>query len=145
MPVFCFCFCFTLFCIFHHLVTLKSTAKDSPPLSLLHTYIIKTRLGSQIIITTLTNILLPQASGAAVCCVWKGVNRHCDWPTVCVIDLVSQGDCSTREDAVMLGVGLCNNGFMHHGQFNSLWHTHRGWVNITNWPGFLQLQFQLFR
>lgn len=69
MPVFCFCFCFTLFCIFHHLVTLKSTAKDSPPLSLLHTYIIKTRLGSQIIITTLTNILLPQASGAAVCCV----------------------------------------------------------------------------
>ncbi|CAL8369604.1 unnamed protein product [Lota lota] len=25
-----------------------------------------------------------------------------------------QGDCSTREDAVMLGVGLCNNGFMHH-------------------------------
>uniref|UniRef100_A0A665VAN2 Phosphatidylinositol-3,4,5-trisphosphate-dependent Rac exchange factor 1 n=1 Tax=Echeneis naucrates TaxID=173247 RepID=A0A665VAN2_ECHNA len=31
-----------------------------------------------------------------------------------VIALVSQGDCSTREDAVMLGVGLCNNGFMHH-------------------------------
>ncbi|CAL8253739.1 unnamed protein product [Arctogadus glacialis] len=28
--------------------------------------------------------------------------------------LLSQGDCSTREDAVMLGVGLCNNGFMHH-------------------------------
>uniref|UniRef100_A0A672IZW8 Phosphatidylinositol 3,4,5-trisphosphate-dependent Rac exchanger 1 protein n=1 Tax=Salarias fasciatus TaxID=181472 RepID=A0A672IZW8_SALFA len=28
--------------------------------------------------------------------------------------LVSQGDCSTREDAVTLGVGLCNNGFMHH-------------------------------
>lgn len=28
--------------------------------------------------------------------------------------LVSQGDCSTREDAVTLGVGLCNNGFLHH-------------------------------
>ncbi|KAG9331184.1 hypothetical protein JZ751_019898 [Albula glossodonta] len=28
--------------------------------------------------------------------------------------LVSQGDCSTREDAVMLGVGLCNSGFLHH-------------------------------
>ncbi|XP_061623647.1 phosphatidylinositol 3,4,5-trisphosphate-dependent Rac exchanger 1 protein [Phyllopteryx taeniolatus] len=28
--------------------------------------------------------------------------------------LLSQGDCSTREDAVMLGVGLCNNGFLHH-------------------------------
>uniref|UniRef100_A0A8C4IPF8 Phosphatidylinositol 3,4,5-trisphosphate-dependent Rac exchanger 1 protein n=1 Tax=Dicentrarchus labrax TaxID=13489 RepID=A0A8C4IPF8_DICLA len=28
--------------------------------------------------------------------------------------LLSQGDCSTREDAVTLGVGLCNNGFMHH-------------------------------
>ncbi|CAG01698.1 unnamed protein product [Tetraodon nigroviridis] len=29
--------------------------------------------------------------------------------------LLLQGDCSTREDAVMLGVGLCNSGFMHHG------------------------------
>ncbi|KAM9830582.1 phosphatidylinositol 3,4,5-trisphosphate-dependent Rac exchanger 1 protein isoform 1-T1 [Syngnathus typhle] len=28
--------------------------------------------------------------------------------------LLSQGDCSTREDAVTLGVGLCNNGFLHH-------------------------------
>ncbi|KAJ8400594.1 hypothetical protein AAFF_G00393630 [Aldrovandia affinis] len=28
--------------------------------------------------------------------------------------LISQGDCSTREDAVTLGVELCNNGFMHH-------------------------------
>ncbi|XP_013885284.1 phosphatidylinositol 3,4,5-trisphosphate-dependent Rac exchanger 1 protein [Austrofundulus limnaeus] len=28
--------------------------------------------------------------------------------------LISQGDCSNREDAVMLGVGLCNSGFMHH-------------------------------
>uniref|UniRef100_A0A674MB18 Phosphatidylinositol 3,4,5-trisphosphate-dependent Rac exchanger 1 protein n=1 Tax=Takifugu rubripes TaxID=31033 RepID=A0A674MB18_TAKRU len=28
--------------------------------------------------------------------------------------LLLQGDCSTREDAVMLGVGLCNSGFMHH-------------------------------
>uniref|UniRef100_A0A674BRA2 Phosphatidylinositol 3,4,5-trisphosphate-dependent Rac exchanger 1 protein n=1 Tax=Salmo trutta TaxID=8032 RepID=A0A674BRA2_SALTR len=28
--------------------------------------------------------------------------------------LLSQGDCSTREDAVTMGVGLCNNGFMHH-------------------------------
>uniref|UniRef100_A0A8C7J2C9 Phosphatidylinositol 3,4,5-trisphosphate-dependent Rac exchanger 2 protein n=1 Tax=Oncorhynchus kisutch TaxID=8019 RepID=A0A8C7J2C9_ONCKI len=28
--------------------------------------------------------------------------------------LLSQGDCSTREEAVTMGVGLCNNGFMHH-------------------------------
>ncbi|NP_001083702.1 phosphatidylinositol-3,4,5-trisphosphate-dependent Rac exchange factor 1 L homeolog [Xenopus laevis] len=28
--------------------------------------------------------------------------------------LLSQGDCQTREEAVALGVGLCNNGFMHH-------------------------------
>ncbi|KAM4692072.1 phosphatidylinositol 3,4,5-trisphosphate-dependent Rac exchanger 1 protein isoform 2-T2 [Rhinophrynus dorsalis] len=28
--------------------------------------------------------------------------------------LISQGDCPTREEAVTLGVGLCNNGFMHH-------------------------------
>uniref|UniRef100_A0A4W4GA93 Phosphatidylinositol 3,4,5-trisphosphate-dependent Rac exchanger 1 protein n=1 Tax=Electrophorus electricus TaxID=8005 RepID=A0A4W4GA93_ELEEL len=28
--------------------------------------------------------------------------------------LLSQGDCSTREDAVTLGIGLCNTGFMHH-------------------------------
>lgn len=43
---------------------------------------------------------------------------------MCVIDLVSQGDCSTREDAVMLGVGLCNNGFMHHGQYSARTQTH---------------------
>uniref|UniRef100_A0A8C6V0C4 Phosphatidylinositol-3,4,5-trisphosphate-dependent Rac exchange factor 1 n=1 Tax=Neogobius melanostomus TaxID=47308 RepID=A0A8C6V0C4_9GOBI len=34
-------------------------------------------------------------------------NKLVDW-------LLSQGDCSTREDAVTLGVGLCNSGFMHH-------------------------------
>ncbi|XP_054946328.1 phosphatidylinositol 3,4,5-trisphosphate-dependent Rac exchanger 1 protein isoform X1 [Physeter macrocephalus] len=28
--------------------------------------------------------------------------------------LLAQGDCQTREEAVALGVGLCNNGFMHH-------------------------------
>uniref|UniRef100_A0A8C8FII9 Phosphatidylinositol-3,4,5-trisphosphate-dependent Rac exchange factor 1 n=1 Tax=Oncorhynchus tshawytscha TaxID=74940 RepID=A0A8C8FII9_ONCTS len=28
--------------------------------------------------------------------------------------LLSQGDCSTREEAVTMGVGLCNNAFMHH-------------------------------
>ncbi|XP_053546062.1 phosphatidylinositol 3,4,5-trisphosphate-dependent Rac exchanger 1 protein [Bombina bombina] len=28
--------------------------------------------------------------------------------------LISQGDCQTREEAVALGIGLCNNGFMHH-------------------------------
>ncbi|XP_074867883.1 phosphatidylinositol 3,4,5-trisphosphate-dependent Rac exchanger 1 protein isoform X3 [Carettochelys insculpta] len=28
--------------------------------------------------------------------------------------LITQGDCQTREEAVALGVGLCNNGFMHH-------------------------------
>ncbi|XP_064162230.1 phosphatidylinositol 3,4,5-trisphosphate-dependent Rac exchanger 1 protein-like [Anguilla rostrata] len=28
--------------------------------------------------------------------------------------LITQGDYSTREDAVTLGVELCNNGFMHH-------------------------------
>ncbi|XP_055079008.1 phosphatidylinositol 3,4,5-trisphosphate-dependent Rac exchanger 1 protein isoform X1 [Periophthalmus magnuspinnatus] len=36
-------------------------------------------------------------------------------PATKLVDwLLSQGDCSTREDAVTLGVGLCNNGFMHH-------------------------------
>uniref|UniRef100_A0A8C4R2I3 Uncharacterized protein n=1 Tax=Eptatretus burgeri TaxID=7764 RepID=A0A8C4R2I3_EPTBU len=34
-------------------------------------------------------------------------NRLVDW-------LVSQGDCRSREEAVVLGAGLCNNGFMHH-------------------------------
>ncbi|KAF3817374.1 hypothetical protein GH733_012665 [Mirounga leonina] len=29
-------------------------------------------------------------------------------------DIMSKGDCQTREEAVALGVGLCNNGFMHH-------------------------------
>uniref|UniRef100_UPI00398E6B1F phosphatidylinositol 3,4,5-trisphosphate-dependent Rac exchanger 1 protein isoform X1 n=1 Tax=Pristiophorus japonicus TaxID=55135 RepID=UPI00398E6B1F len=28
--------------------------------------------------------------------------------------LLTQGDCQTREEAITLGVGLCNNGFMHH-------------------------------
>ncbi|XP_048352328.1 phosphatidylinositol 3,4,5-trisphosphate-dependent Rac exchanger 1 protein [Sphaerodactylus townsendi] len=28
--------------------------------------------------------------------------------------LIAQGDCQTREEAVTMGVGLCNNGFMHH-------------------------------
>lgn len=28
--------------------------------------------------------------------------------------LLTQGDLQTREEAVALGVGLCNNGFMHH-------------------------------
>ncbi|KAK6471881.1 phosphatidylinositol 3,4,5-trisphosphate-dependent Rac exchanger 1 protein-like [Huso huso] len=28
--------------------------------------------------------------------------------------LIAWGDCSSREDAVTLGVGLCNNGFIHH-------------------------------
>lgn len=27
-----------------------------------------------------------------------------------------QGDCQTREEAVALGVCLCNNGFLHHGK-----------------------------
>ncbi|KAJ8257306.1 hypothetical protein GJAV_G00184180 [Gymnothorax javanicus] len=28
--------------------------------------------------------------------------------------LISQGDCATREDAVTLGIELCNSSFMHH-------------------------------
>lgn len=32
-----------------------------------------------------------------------------------VSTLLLQGDCRTREEAVILGVELCNNGFMHHG------------------------------
>lgn len=32
-----------------------------------------------------------------------------------VSTLLVQGDCRTREEAVILGVELCNNGFMHHG------------------------------
>lgn len=69
----------------------------------------------------------PAVLWSAVC---EGVNKLCDWLTVCVMRLVSQGDCSTREDAVTLGVGLCNNGFMHHGQSHiSLTHTNTqmGW------------------
>ena len=29
--------------------------------------------------------------------------------------LLVQGDCRTREEALILGVELCDNGFMHHG------------------------------
>ncbi|KAM9308556.1 phosphatidylinositol 3,4,5-trisphosphate-dependent Rac exchanger 2 protein [Gastrophryne carolinensis] len=34
-------------------------------------------------------------------------NKLIDW-------LVAQGDCRTREEAINLGVALCDNGFMHH-------------------------------
>ncbi|XP_069477256.1 phosphatidylinositol 3,4,5-trisphosphate-dependent Rac exchanger 2 protein [Ambystoma mexicanum] len=34
-------------------------------------------------------------------------NKLIDW-------LIAQGDCRTREEAIILGVGLCDNGFMHH-------------------------------
>ncbi|XP_031440242.1 phosphatidylinositol 3,4,5-trisphosphate-dependent Rac exchanger 2 protein isoform X2 [Clupea harengus] len=34
-------------------------------------------------------------------------NKLIDW-------LIAQGDCRTREEAVILGVELCDNGFMHH-------------------------------
>nr|XP_014343831.1 PREDICTED: phosphatidylinositol 3,4,5-trisphosphate-dependent Rac exchanger 2 protein [Latimeria chalumnae] len=34
-------------------------------------------------------------------------NKLIDW-------LIAQGDCRTREEAIILGVELCNNGFMHH-------------------------------
>ncbi|XP_008579635.1 PREDICTED: phosphatidylinositol 3,4,5-trisphosphate-dependent Rac exchanger 2 protein [Galeopterus variegatus] len=34
-------------------------------------------------------------------------NKLIDW-------LIAQGDCRTREEAMILGVGLCDNGFMHH-------------------------------
>uniref|UniRef100_A0AAY3ZU62 Phosphatidylinositol 3,4,5-trisphosphate-dependent Rac exchanger 2 protein n=1 Tax=Denticeps clupeoides TaxID=299321 RepID=A0AAY3ZU62_9TELE len=34
-------------------------------------------------------------------------NKLIDW-------LVAQGDCQTREEALILGVELCDNGFMHH-------------------------------
>lgn len=27
-----------------------------------------------------------------------------------------QGDCRTREEAMIFAVGLCDNGFMHHGR-----------------------------
>lgn len=50
--------------------------------------------------------------------------------TVCIMDLVPQGDCSTREDAVMLGVGLCNSGFMHHGWFSFI-PTDMGFLNVS--------------
>ncbi|KAG2458177.1 PREX2 protein, partial [Polypterus senegalus] len=29
-------------------------------------------------------------------------------------DVISKGDCRTREEAIILGVELCDNGFMHH-------------------------------
>ncbi|XP_067836414.1 phosphatidylinositol 3,4,5-trisphosphate-dependent Rac exchanger 2 protein isoform X2 [Heptranchias perlo] len=34
-------------------------------------------------------------------------NKLIDW-------LVAQGDCRTKEEAIILGVELCDNGFMHH-------------------------------
>ncbi|XP_010219925.1 PREDICTED: phosphatidylinositol 3,4,5-trisphosphate-dependent Rac exchanger 2 protein [Tinamus guttatus] len=34
-------------------------------------------------------------------------NKLIDW-------LIAQGDCRTREEAMILGVALCDNGFMHH-------------------------------
>uniref|UniRef100_A0A7N4P432 Phosphatidylinositol-3,4,5-trisphosphate dependent Rac exchange factor 2 n=1 Tax=Sarcophilus harrisii TaxID=9305 RepID=A0A7N4P432_SARHA len=34
-------------------------------------------------------------------------NKLIDW-------LIAQGDCRTREEAMIFGVGLCDNGFMHH-------------------------------
>ncbi|KAI1889083.1 hypothetical protein AGOR_G00175400 [Albula goreensis] len=34
-------------------------------------------------------------------------NKLIDW-------LIAQGDCRTREEALILGVELCENGFMHH-------------------------------
>uniref|UniRef100_A0A3Q2QU97 Phosphatidylinositol 3,4,5-trisphosphate-dependent Rac exchanger 2 protein n=1 Tax=Fundulus heteroclitus TaxID=8078 RepID=A0A3Q2QU97_FUNHE len=34
-------------------------------------------------------------------------NKLIDW-------VIAQGDCRTREEALILGVELCNNGFMHH-------------------------------
>ncbi|XP_048452339.1 phosphatidylinositol 3,4,5-trisphosphate-dependent Rac exchanger 2 protein isoform X2 [Rhincodon typus] len=34
-------------------------------------------------------------------------NKLTDW-------LIAQGDCRTREEAIILGVELCDNGFMHH-------------------------------
>lgn len=37
-----------------------------------------------------------------------------------------QGDCRTREEALILGVELCDNGFMHHGMAEpALSHFHR--------------------
>uniref|UniRef100_A0A8C8SIL1 Phosphatidylinositol 3,4,5-trisphosphate-dependent Rac exchanger 2 protein n=1 Tax=Pelusios castaneus TaxID=367368 RepID=A0A8C8SIL1_9SAUR len=34
-------------------------------------------------------------------------NKLIDW-------LIAQGDCRSREEAMIFGVGLCDNGFMHH-------------------------------
>ncbi|XP_048363884.1 phosphatidylinositol 3,4,5-trisphosphate-dependent Rac exchanger 2 protein isoform X2 [Sphaerodactylus townsendi] len=34
-------------------------------------------------------------------------NKLIDW-------LIAQGDCRTREEAMIFGTGLCDNGFMHH-------------------------------
>ncbi|XP_069587567.1 phosphatidylinositol 3,4,5-trisphosphate-dependent Rac exchanger 2 protein [Ranitomeya imitator] len=34
-------------------------------------------------------------------------NKLIDW-------LIAQGDCRTRDEAIILGVALCDNGFMHH-------------------------------
>uniref|UniRef100_A0A8C3QQK4 Phosphatidylinositol-3,4,5-trisphosphate dependent Rac exchange factor 2 n=1 Tax=Cyanoderma ruficeps TaxID=181631 RepID=A0A8C3QQK4_9PASS len=34
-------------------------------------------------------------------------NKFIDW-------LIAQGDCRTREEAMIFGVALCDNGFMHH-------------------------------
>uniref|UniRef100_A0A4W2CIY9 Phosphatidylinositol 3,4,5-trisphosphate-dependent Rac exchanger 2 protein n=1 Tax=Bos indicus x Bos taurus TaxID=30522 RepID=A0A4W2CIY9_BOBOX len=34
-------------------------------------------------------------------------NKLIDW-------LIAQGDCRSREEAMIFGIGLCDNGFMHH-------------------------------
>ncbi len=39
---------------------------------------------------------------------------HCT-PSLSILRLLVQGDCRTREEALILGVELCDNGFMHHG------------------------------
>lgn len=72
-----------------------------------------------------------------VSCMWRC--KQALWPSVCVINVVSQGDCSTREDAVTLGVGLCNSGFMHHGQFSPPFHTHAQMTSLFLFSGTVEL------
>uniref|UniRef100_A0A8C1QGM6 Phosphatidylinositol-3,4,5-trisphosphate-dependent Rac exchange factor 2 n=1 Tax=Cyprinus carpio TaxID=7962 RepID=A0A8C1QGM6_CYPCA len=41
-------------------------------------------------------------------------NKLIDW-------LIAQGDCRSREEALILGVELCDNGFMHHGMIAAVY------------------------
>lgn len=52
-----------------------------------------------------------------------------------------QGDSTCREDAVTLGVGLCNAGFMHHGQSLCTYVYCTWYVSVESLPCKIMMQF----